>query len=1337
MQKKKLKLLLAGLAASTILFVAPLSAAASGTTPSAPSGGTSGEDEKAPDTAIHEDLSKLDGALTIPKADSPCPKNCIHVFDATGNNNTATHTVKITSGTHTIYLRGTVNIGAAADAPAFEVSGTANVTLALETGCNAKFNGEDTAFAGLQVSEKGQLTIRGKGELEATGGTQGGAGIGGSSQSANVGSITILDGTIKATGNCGGAGIGSGVGGAAASAINIKGGMVTATGSDGVERTEDKDNPVPPGPGIGSHLVGGNLDENILGKASGNVIISGGTVFAYGGAYVGPYTGQYAGGIHAQNLSSDKGSAVIYTNDNQLPGVTNATNLNAIIWEKAKGGSDVKKGTVWGNATLNTPLKGQTLELMTGSSLTVGSKVGFDIDSKIEGDASNRIIDVDNLEGPGQVNVPNKIVTLNESDFTEYDPFNKNKEQIFSGTDKDFTKDILVHRQTRPNATHGPLPVDDTKWNAPIIEKGKSGIDKISSAGWYTVTYQHKEDPKRKIVLSSIHVAQRDLKECTIVIPDKIYTGIPEQPEVSLLLGNAPLLVEENDYTLSDWDTNVDVGVVSVGITANPQGNLTYADSTGNKLVKEYNIIGVPIDDAVVTVDPASGIYSGAEHVLGKDFNITVTLNGTELKEKDDYEIVSGEGADLTSAGDIICTIQGVNNYSGTIEAKYTIDKKEITIKPDSIIVEPKDYDGNGEVTVKDVEFDGLVSADKGKVKLKSKGIVDAKNEGHAGEYSSIHFEGDIELEYEDADGKRTPCTNYTVTYNGEEIPLKEKAVINKVTPGKRKPTHVDPYTVNANGVTFDCTIQISRQPGIEYEFKMDGDPTEEDGWIPEINLEDKEKASAIFTGIKPAENADDKHIFFVRSKGTSDVVRTLMDTEEVVFEKLPNPKELPAKPTISYNEEMNPDKKTYTVTIDKLEDKSIEYRIIVSGSEEDVKFTDSNIDPVCNPGTTYIGQIRYKETEVYKAGDPVSSDEITTPPITPSGPKYKYTWTRIIPNQSDDMEVPPGLQEVEYTKMSEITADLTTYLSGIKELWATEGYDKDRVEIYDLKIQITTTDQSGKKVTRDVEPGDFEDGGIEVTLPAKKLPAGVSPAENQFAAVHMFETDDYAEYSAGDVEICVNGDGAEVFTGTGKGVTFVVNGASPVGIAWSKAPEEPEEPGTTPTPEPTPNPEPTPTPGTDDPTNEPLSDADQDKNQDKNSDQTDDTKKDGTDSQNKDAQSIADALKSAIASLAPKTGDTSKIIMWAVIAVAACIAVIAAVRSKMKSGKKGKSSNAQTTTSAKKGAASAAKKTASATSNKKTTTAGNKSTAAGAQKKTSATAKKSASGTAKKTTKK
>ena len=112
MQKKKLKLLLAGFAASTILFAAPLPAAASNTTPgtsnTTPSGGTSGGNETAPSTAIAKDLSTLKEALTLPDSDAPCPANCTHVF--TASTGTAAHTVKVYSGSHTIYLRGNINI---------------------------------------------------------------------------------------------------------------------------------------------------------------------------------------------------------------------------------------------------------------------------------------------------------------------------------------------------------------------------------------------------------------------------------------------------------------------------------------------------------------------------------------------------------------------------------------------------------------------------------------------------------------------------------------------------------------------------------------------------------------------------------------------------------------------------------------------------------------------------------------------------------------------------------------------------------------------------------------------------------------------------------------------------------------------------------------------------------------------------------------------------------------------------------------------------------------------------------------------------------------------------
>jgi len=435
MQRKKLKLLLASLAASAILFAVPMSVAATD---------SSNTEEKAPDGIVPEDLSTIDPALTL--SDS-CSEDCIHVFVASTNN--AKHTVNVISGTHTIYLRGTINI-TAFDDPPFRISDKANVTLALETGCTATFNGGgangDLGFAGLQVDDSASLTIRGKGTLNAIGGDEGGAGIGGSSNSQNIGSINILDGIINATGKGGAAGIGSGYGGAAADSISISGGTVTATGCDGESRNNNG-NPILTGPGIGRHLIGGNPDQNIPGTASGTVIISGGTVYAYGGKY----DKKQAGGIQAQTLSSGKGSTTIYTNDEKLTGIQNASTLNAIVWKKSSSGDPANKGTVWGNATLASNLGAdQSLELMTGSSFTIAPNISANKNSSIKGDDSNRIIDLDNLTGRPDITVPNKVVSLNSTDYSEYKPFKTNKEQVYNGND--FTNTILQHRTHRPNA---------------------------------------------------------------------------------------------------------------------------------------------------------------------------------------------------------------------------------------------------------------------------------------------------------------------------------------------------------------------------------------------------------------------------------------------------------------------------------------------------------------------------------------------------------------------------------------------------------------------------------------------------------------------------------------------------------------------------------------------------------------------------------------------------------------------------------------------------------------------------------------------------------------------
>ena len=106
-----------------------------------------------------------------------------------------------------------------------------NATIILEGNNTVKGGG---TYAGIYVPEGKKLTIRGTGSLTVTGGSGGGAGIGGNAtDDANCGSIVISGGTITATGGSHGAGIGLGYSpGREFGDITINGGTVTATGCD-------------------------------------------------------------------------------------------------------------------------------------------------------------------------------------------------------------------------------------------------------------------------------------------------------------------------------------------------------------------------------------------------------------------------------------------------------------------------------------------------------------------------------------------------------------------------------------------------------------------------------------------------------------------------------------------------------------------------------------------------------------------------------------------------------------------------------------------------------------------------------------------------------------------------------------------------------------------------------------------------------------------------------------------------------------------------------------------------------------------------------------------------
>ena len=126
-----------------------------------------------------------------------------------------------------------------------------------------------TNSAGIQMSETNtSLKISGSGSLTVEGGSAGagiGGGGGGTGNDLN-GNVTIIGGTVTATGGSGGAGIGGGSYGNLNGNVTIIGGTVTATGGGN-------------GAGIGTGIGGGGY-----GNLNGNITISGGTVTAIGGS---------------------------------------------------------------------------------------------------------------------------------------------------------------------------------------------------------------------------------------------------------------------------------------------------------------------------------------------------------------------------------------------------------------------------------------------------------------------------------------------------------------------------------------------------------------------------------------------------------------------------------------------------------------------------------------------------------------------------------------------------------------------------------------------------------------------------------------------------------------------------------------------------------------------------------------------------------------------------------------------------------------------------------------------------------------------------------------------
>lgn len=113
------------------------------------------------------------------------------------------------------------------------------------------------------------------------------------------------------------------------------------------------------------------------------------------------------------------------------------------------------------------------------------------------------------------------------------------------------------------------------------------------------------------------------------------------------------------------WVTVKGIGSASLTITVSDTQNYK-----GDVLTYEVIVSPVQLEENAITLAQASYVYTGK--AIEPEF--TVTTGGKELKKGTDYTVAYSENTD---AGEGSVTITGINHYTGTATAGFTIEKAE------------------------------------------------------------------------------------------------------------------------------------------------------------------------------------------------------------------------------------------------------------------------------------------------------------------------------------------------------------------------------------------------------------------------------------------------------------------------------------------------------------------------------------------------------------------------------------------------------------------------------------------------------------------------------------
>ena len=181
-------------------------------------------------------------------------------------------------------------------------------------------------------------------------------------------------------------------------------------------------------------------------------------------------------------------------------------------------------------------------------------------------------------------------------------------------------------------------------------------------------------------ILNRATTSTNDLSNATVTLSETSYeySGSAYTPAVTVTL-NRQTLTKSTDYTV-EYSNNVNAGTGLVTVT----GRGSYSGTAG----ASFTIVAKSLNSAVVTLKSQSYTYAGSST---KAQVASVMLGNTSLVLNSDYSI---SYTNNSSVGTATLTINGINNYKGSVSTNFTITPLDISDAEIKLVRSKVKYDG-------------------------------------------------------------------------------------------------------------------------------------------------------------------------------------------------------------------------------------------------------------------------------------------------------------------------------------------------------------------------------------------------------------------------------------------------------------------------------------------------------------------------------------------------------------------------------------------------------------------------------------------------------------------